>query len=235
MLEGIQQDTLPIGNIPALQIRPDDILDIQVSSRLPETVSAFNINHPDESTGRAGEQAYGTLKGYRVDEEGNIYLPFLGKVEATGKTIVDLRKEISEKLSMFIPDASVQIRFLNFRVTVLGEVTRPNTYIIPNEKLTVLEAIGMAGDFTPYAMRDNVLVIREREDEREMGRINVRDSDVFTSPYFYLSPNDIIYIQPLKAKKFATQGDFLQRYAILIVPVVSFGTFLLGTIIVSNN
>ena len=122
----------------------------------------------------------------------------------------------------------MQVRFLNFRVTVLGEVRAPNTYIIPNERLTILEAIGMAGDFTPYSRRNSVLVIRQRSDIREFGRVNTQDTVLFQSPYFYLSPNDIVYVEPLKAKQYATQGDFASRYAPLLFPIVSLLTFFLG-------
>ena len=228
MLEDIQAEVETIDSLPILKIQSDDILRIQVASRNPETVIAFQQTRTDNTAG-AGPTALGVQDGYRVDEEGNIYLPFIGKVEAANKTISELRDNIMEELVEFIPDASVQIRFLNFRVTILGEVTVPNTYIIPNERLTILEAIGMAGDFTPYARRNSVLVIRERSDVREMGRIDTSNKKIFESPYFYLSPNDIVFVEPLKAKQYATQGDFLQRYSFVIFPAISLLTFVLGT------
>ncbi len=231
MLEDVQDKVLPIDSLPVLNIQPDDILSIQVSSRNPETVLAFQQLQSASGGAEAasGVVAMGTQEGYRVDEEGHIYLPFLGKVKATGKTVSELRAEITNRLADFIPDASVQVRFLNFRVTILGEVTAPNTYIIPNERLTILEAIGMAGDFTPYARRNSVLVIRQRSNIREFGRVDTRDTALFRSPYFYLSPNDIVYIEPLKAKQYATQGDFVQRYSAIFFPLVSLVTFFLGT------
>ncbi len=224
MLEEVQHQDYPLDSFPLLRIQPDDILGITVKSRNPETVIAFQNLQNNRFSGASGEQALGQSEGYRVDENGLIFLPFLGEVEAGGKTITELRDEITTRLSDFIPDATLQVRFLNFRVTVLGEVLRPNTYIIPNEKLTVLEAIGMAGDFTPYARRNSVLVIRERDNRRELGRIDTQRPDLFESPYFYLSPNDIVYVEPLKAKQYATTGDFVQRYSIVLVPVISFLT-----------
>ncbi len=148
-------------------------------------------------------------------------MPFLGTIKASDKTIVELRTEISNDLSAYIPDASVQVRFLNFRVTLLGEVNRPNTYNIPNERLTILEALGMAGDFTSYARRNSVLLIRERGGQREFARLDTQKRTLFQSPYFYLRPNDIVYVEPLKAKKYATQGDFIQRYAPVLHPLVA--------------
>lgn len=226
MLTEVQNEMVNLDTLPVLTIQTDDILHIQVSSRNPETVIAFH--RPNDINGASGERALGATEGYRVDEEGNIYLPFLGVVAAKGKTILELRELITSELSQFIPDASVQVRFINFRVTLLGEVNRPNTYIIPNERLTILEAIGMAGDFTSYARRNSVLVIREREGAREFNRINTQDKSIFDSAYFYLMPNDIIYVEPLRAKQYATQGDFLQRYSSLIIPAVSLLTFVLG-------
>ncbi len=228
MLEEIQQERLMVDSVPALTIRTDDILGIQVTSRNPELVVAFQLNSYQRSSGSSGEQAYGVTEGYRVDENGQIFLPFLGRVEAQGKNIITLREEIATELAKYIPDASVQIRFLNFRVTVLGEVNQPSTYTIPNEQLTILDAIGMAGDFTPYAKRENVLIIRERDNVRDLGRINTQDLEIFESPYFYLSPNDIVYVEPQKAKKYATSGDFLTRYSVVIFPLVSLATFILG-------
>ncbi len=226
MLSEVQNEITPIDSQFVLHIRTDDILSINVASRNPETVTAFKQSK--ENSAASGENALGLQDGYRVDEEGKIYLPFLGGLTAAGKTILDLRQEITDLLVEFIPDVSVQVRFLNFRVTLLGEVNRPNTYIIPNERLTILEAIGMAGDFTPYAKRYDVLVIRERNEVRELARINTQDKSIFSSPYFYLSPNDIIYVEPLKAKQYATQGDFFQRYSYVFIPIVSSLIVVLG-------
>jgi polysaccharide export outer membrane protein len=228
MFEAVQTEQGAIDSIPVLVIQPDDILNIQVASRNPETTLAFQQYRVSSSTAGIGENAMGMQEGYRVDEEGMIQLPFLNTVQAAGKTLVELRKEITAGLTQYIPDASVQIRFMNFRVTLMGEVNRPNTYTIPNERLTVLEAIGMAGDYTPYANRNEVLVIRERNGIREFDRINTQERSVFSSPFFYLSPNDIVYVAPLKAKQYATTGDFFQRYGPLFYPLVSIITFLIG-------
>lgn len=228
MMKDIQNQLAAIDNLPALKIQTDDILSIHVSSRNPETVAAFQQTAGESSLASSGERALGIQEGYRVDETGNIYLPFVGKVYAAGKTILELREEVSTKLIAFFPDATVQVRFMNFRVTLIGEVMRPNAYIIPNERLNILEAIGMAGDFTPYARRNSVLIMRERNQVREFVRLNTQDTSLFRSPYFYLSPNDIVYVEPLKAKQYATQGDFLSRYAPIFYPLVSLATFVLG-------
>lgn len=225
MLQDIQKQIAAIDSIPILKIQADDIVSIQVSSRNPEAMLAFQSVRSESASG-SGENALGVQEGYRVDEEGNIYLPYLGKIQAARKSIIELRNEISSKLVNFFPDATVQVRYLNFRVTLIGEVTRPNVYVIPNEQLNILEAIGMAGDFTPYARRDAVLIIRERNGVREMERINTQDANLFQSPYFYLNPNDIVFVEPLKAKQYATRGDFFERYASFIFSFLSIVTIL---------
>ncbi|MCB0621330.1 MAG: polysaccharide biosynthesis/export family protein [Saprospiraceae bacterium] len=229
MLENVQSQIEALDSMPVLVIQNGDILSVQVASRNPETVKAFE--QAREVTALSGEQALGVQEGYRVDEEGMIYMPFLGPVKASGNTIVEFRQSITDELVQFIPDVSVQVRFLNFRVTMLGEVSRPNAYVIPNEHINILEAIGMAGDFTSYARRDAVLVIRERNGQRELVRVNTQDISVFESPCFYLQPNDVVYVEPLKAKQYATRGDFLDRYSRLLVPVISLGTFIVGLLI----
>ncbi|MCB9284874.1 MAG: polysaccharide biosynthesis/export family protein [Lewinellaceae bacterium] len=234
MLDDVVSDTTNLPFIPPLKIRTDDIISIQVSSNYPENLGAFYQQKfgGADAAASAGAGALGIQEGYRVDEEGQIYLPYIGKFQAANKTTLELREEIRDSLVLFIPDASVQVRFMNFKVTLLGEVFKPNTYTIPNERLTILEAIGMAGDFTPYADRNSVLVIRERNNVREYARVNTQDKTLFESNYFYLSPNDIIYVEPLKAKQFATQGDFVERYSVIIVPFISFLTFLLSTLLI---
>ena len=227
MLQNVQNQVGPIDSLPVLRIQSDDILGVFVSSQVQEANASFQEGKEAESAS-SGEQALGVKDGYRVDEAGNIYIPYIGAVHAEGKTILDLREEISTKIKDYYPDATVQVRFLNFRITIMGEVLRPNVYTIPNERLNILEALGMAGDFTPYAKRNNVLIIRERNKVREINRINTQDPTLFQSPYFYLRPNDVVYVEPLKAKQYATQGDFFQRYSGIFFPVVSLITFIAG-------
>ncbi len=234
MLNDVQNELDNIANIPILIIQQDDILSIEVFSRQPQAVAAFNVGNPtnviNSATG-VGASGLHTLNGYRVDEEGNIYLPYIGAFNVVNKTVKQVRDELTVQLTRYFDDISIRIRFLNFKVTILGEVNNPNVYIIPNERLNILEAIGMASDFTPYAQRNSVLLIRERGDRREFVRVNTQDKDLFTNPYFYLAPNDVLYIAPLKAKQYATRGDFFDRYGRFLIPFVSLATFLAGVLV----
>jgi polysaccharide export outer membrane protein len=178
---------------PAIQI--NDILNISVSSMNPEASSIFNT--PNEGNGDETG-----LSGYLVDEEGNIQFPVLKSIKAAGLTKQQLRTYITKSLldKKLLVDPIVSIRFQNFRVTVLGEVARPTVVSVPSEKISLLEALGFAGDLTIYAKRDNVLVIREENGKKIIKRINLNTNELFGSPYYYLKTNDIVYVEPNKAK-----------------------------------
>ena len=150
-------------------------------------------------------------RGYLVDTDGNIYFPLLGSIKAEGLTKTQLKDKI-RNLSIekkILLDPIVNIRFLNFRVTVLGEVGRPTVIPIPNEKISLLEALGLAGDLTIYGNRTNVMVIREevvpgQKDQRSIHRLNLNSAELFTSHYYYLQSNDIVYVEPNKSKVAST-------------------------------
>lgn len=230
MMEFANNELDSLVKSPVLTIKTDDILRIDVASNNPDDLKPFQSSNTPMTRETSGEGVAGlyALEGYRVDESGQIYLPFIGGVLARGKSISELRSEVKESLTEYFPDITVNIRFLSFKITIMGEVKRPNVYTIPNERLTILEAIGMAGDFTDYAQRDNVLIIRERGDLREYVRLNTQDKNIFRNTYYYLNPGDIIYVAPLRAKQYATRGDFITRYGSFLFPLTSALTFILG-------
>lgn len=224
MFDDVRSEPLTIDTLPQLRIAPLDIINIQVTSNDPSTVLAFQqqrLTMANSMNAGSGESALGVQEGYRVDEQGEIHMPFIGAVRAQGRTLNELRQEISTRLDKYILNTSVQCRFMNFRVTLLGEVNRPSTYTVPSERVTILEALGMAGDFTAYAERNNVLVIRERDGVRSTARVNVQDREIFRSPWFYLNPGDIVYVRPQKARQYATRGDLVERYGVLLVSLLS--------------
>ncbi len=179
---------------PTLQIiNPNDILSIAVTSLNPEATLIFN--NPAST-------------GYLVDQDGFIQFPVLGKIKAAGLTKMQLTEFLRKTLvdKQLLLDPVVAIQYLNFRITVLGEVTRPMVVTVPNEKISLLEAIGTAGDLTIYARRDNILLIREEKGKRLMKRLNLNSGDIFNSPYYYLKSNDILYVQPNKSKIFTASN-----------------------------
>ena len=201
-LEGHEVYTENVQKVSSPKIKPDDVLEITVSSLNPEANSLFNIGTMPNVGSGANPNTYSTTNniGYLVDHEGNIEYPVLGRIKLGGLTKEEAQKELREHLSAFLKDPIINIRFQNYRITVIGEVNRPSTFIMPSEKTSVLTALGMAGDMTTYGKRDNVLIIREEDGVRTMTRINLNEKDVLNSPYFYLQQNDIVYVEPVKSR-----------------------------------
>ncbi len=199
--------------------RPNDLLSISVSSLNPEATKSFNPVNSSE-TGNGNQNV---SPEYLIDEDGDIRFPFLGKIKAAGKTKQALRDEITNELVQrkLLVEPIVNIRYLNFRVSVMGEVSSPSVLTIPSEKVSLLEALSLAGDLTIYAQRDNVLLIREENGVKKLTRIDLTSEDIFTSPNYYLKPNDVIYVQPNKSKVASTSR--LLTWVPIILSALSFG------------
>lgn len=183
--------------LPEPVIKKNDILSITVNSLSAEATVIFNApNNSSVNVGRAESS------GYLVAPDGNIQFPILGTLKAEGLTKTELKENITKEIlnRKLLLDPNIIIRFLNFRVTVLGEVQHPTVVEVPSEKISLLEALGMAGDMTIFAKRDNVLIIREENSQKRVKRINLNSRELFNSPYYYLQSNDIVYVEPNKAK-----------------------------------
>lgn len=186
--------SLPIKNYNMI-IQPDDMLTISVSALDQDAARPFNL--PLASFAMDGtEVGRATQQTYLVDSEGHIDFPVLGKLKLAGYNRIQATQLIKDLLNEYIKDPIVNIRITNFTVTVLGEVNRPGAYTIPNERITIIEALGRAGDLTIQAERKNVLVIREENGKKTYNRINLTSEEVFNSPVYYLTQNDVIYVQP---------------------------------------
>ena len=203
-------------------IQPKDMLSIVVSSRNPELVSMFNLpvvsyQAGSETVSGAGVQR---LLGYVVDNAGYIDFPVLGPLSVSGMTRWELSEMIKNRLIKdgLLTDAVVTVEFMNFKVSVLGEVNAPGTYTIEGDKVTVLQAISLARDLTIFGLRENVSVIRERDGERTIYQINLCDVNLFKSPAYYLQQNDIIYVEPNqeKARQSNTDDKTLRMTSILV-------------------
>lgn len=145
---------------------------------------------------------------YIIDENGQIDYPVLGKIDLKGLTVSEAKKLIYEKLQIYLKDPVVNIRLISFRVSVLGEVNKPGTFTVNNDRLTVLEALTMAGDLTDYGNRTNVLVVREIDGVRMFGELNLQSADIFKSNFYYLKQGDIIYVEPTEDKEAAVKDQF---------------------------
>lgn len=169
-----------------VKIQPDDVLRISVNTLSLESNALFNP--PISET------------GYKVDKAGNINFPVSGLIKLEGLTLEQAQVKIAQEVEKYAKNPSVVVQFLNFKITVIGEVTRPNSFSVTSDKINVLEALGLAGDMTVYGKRENVLVIRQIGNERTMARINMNSKNVLNSPFFNLKQNDIVYVEPDKAK-----------------------------------
>lgn len=166
-----------------------------------------------------------SMMGYLVEGDGSIKIPYIGKIQAEGLTRLQLEKYLTEKFKDYTKDPIVNVRFLNYAVTVMGEVNRPGRFNMTTERVSILEALSMAGDISYLGKSDNVLVIREENGQRSFGRINILSKDIFGSPYYYLKTNDVVYVEPVKAK-------FINRAGVpQYVSLVAVGLSLILTII----
>lgn len=204
------------------EIQVDDILQVTIQTLDPASTAMLNQTNTaswpvtgTSGTQPAGNTAASNVSGFLVDKDGYVVLPLIGKVLVKGKTTDKVRDDIRVKAAEYYKDPVVNVRFANFKITVLGEVTRPSTYIVPNEKVTLLDAIGMAGDLTIYGKRENVMLIRDAGAKKEFIRFNLNDSKIFTSPYFYLRQGDVVYVEPDKNKVSATDTNSVKRIAII--------------------
>lgn len=201
-----------------LRAQQDDLLRITVHSFNPEAAAPFNIENmsqqiqqmqqASQSGGGIGNYTMELFNGYFVDREGYISMPVLGRLKVEGLTIAQIEKLITDGTRPYLKDAVVNVRFLNFKINVLGEVNKPGIVRISNQRVSILEAIGNAGDFTPYANRTNVLLVREEGGTRSFQRLNFQSGEIFNSPYFFLKQNDMLYVEPIKAKVATVQDPF---------------------------
>lgn len=180
-------------------IRPGDALTIVVSALDQEAVVPYNLPLVVYSGGGAQVNTTPAMQFYTVDEAGEIAFPVLGKLHVAGLKRTEVEDLIKTRLEAQVMDPTVIVRLVNGAVSVLGEVNRPGRVGI-NGRLTILDALAASGDLTPYGRRDNVLITREIDGKLEIARVNLRSSDLYTSPYYFLQQNDVVYVSPNKVR-----------------------------------
>jgi len=212
--DATQFETLVDDNTFTTKFKVDDLVSIHISTLDPEASAPFNLYRAsDEGGGVRPEQV-----NYLVDKSGEIDFPVIGKVKIEGLSPSETRDLLREKLKDYLKDPIINIRIRNFTVTILGAVNRPGTYPINGEQITIMEALGYAGDINIKGRRDNVMVIRDFDGTKVYNRINLNKKDALKSPVYYLTQNDVVYVEPNKSGK--TQSNLDQR-ASIIVSIVS--------------
>ncbi|MEO8085332.1 MAG: polysaccharide biosynthesis/export family protein [Bacteroidota bacterium] len=192
-------NSIPIDTTYNAFICPNDILTIYVASVSEEASKFFNFSsNQDDGTS--------LVNGFVVDHFGNIQMPLVGNVHVGGLTTSDARDRVIEKLSKYLVNPTVKLNIRNFRVTILGEVASPGVYPVLNEKITLTEALALAGDISPYGLRENIMIIREINDKKEFGFVDITSRQFFSSAYYNLRTNDIIYVESAKRKRIFTEN-----------------------------
>lgn len=207
------------------KIQQNDILTIVVSAADPKVTAPFNPVSSLASGNMSQSVDMALRPTYTVDADGNIILPMLGKVHVAGLTRLEAIEKLRTELSQYIKDPGVNMNFNNFRVSVLGEVARPGSFVMPTERVTVLEALGMAGDLTIRGVRQNVTLIREINGQKSMHHLDLTKQETLNSPYYYLAQNDVIYVEPNKAQinnsKLGANTNIIISIAGLLITVIS--------------
>lgn len=211
----LQNVTDTTGNgeiqVPELRIQKNDLLSIQVysASTRPEVDALYNLS--PVSAGGAGQTSTpAAISGFLVDSKGNIEYPRLGTLHAEGLTKADLADLIKKKLTepvKLLENPTVIIRFMNLKVTILGEVNNQGVISIPGERVTILEAVGLAGGITDFGLKNSVKVIREVDGRRQVGVVDLSSKDLFASPYYTLRQNDVVFVDPSPRKEKKTEQD----------------------------
>ncbi|MEC5166448.1 polysaccharide export outer membrane protein [Flavobacterium sp. PL11] len=198
-------DNLPpqaYSNSYEIQIQPDDLLSIIVFAEDPEIASPFNLAttnlQKSIKSGQSGGQ--GAMQLYLVDADGNIEFPVLGKIKVSDLSRTDVLNMFRSKIAVYIKNPIVNIRIANFKVAIQGEVKSAGVYNIESERITLIEALSMAGDLTIYGKRDNILIIREINGVKSFNRVDITKGDFINSPFYYLAQNDVVYVEPNKNK-----------------------------------
>lgn len=218
----VELRTISTKNI--VKIQPFDFLHIAVYSIDPLAAAPFN---PQALAGGGVGGTQPEIIGYKVGEDGAIDFPIIGSIPMVGKTLQEAEAQLTQEIEKYLKNPVINIKFLNLKVTVIGEVNRPGTFDIPVENMTIMQAIGLAGDVSIYGDRANIMIVREQNGERYFGKISLLDKSLFNSPFYYLQQNDVIYVQPSEVKD--TQINSLTSREIL--PWVSAGISLTSLII----
>jgi polysaccharide biosynthesis/export protein len=234
---------LPTRVADDIIVQPDDILAINVSSiqsLLDKNISQLSIYNSGGTpfsvlavAGATGASAASTA-GYLVDAAGEITFPVIGRVKVGGLTITQVKQALATQLESVVKNPVVEARIINYKVTVLGEVLRPGPILAPNQKITIIDAIAAAGDIPITGRKDNVRVIREVNGQRQVAYLNLNETAIFNSPYYYLHQNDIVVVDPVKIRR-QENNEFVRFYLPVITSLLSAALAVYGITQLANK
>ncbi len=231
----------------SIKIEPEDELMITVSSEVPAATAQYNLplSNPTAqnslssttlSLNQGESQSPSSLRQptYIVDKKGNIDFPVLGSIHVAGMTTSELKEYLKGAISRDVIDPHVRVALINFKVNVLGEVTTPQILTVPGERFTIMEALAACGDLTPYGQRDNVIVMREQSDGTvAYQRLNLHDSSIISSPYYYLKQNDVVYVEPNEIKQNNSKYDQQNGYKLSVISTIVSACSVIASLVIA--
>jgi polysaccharide export outer membrane protein len=226
----INEGDLITYEIPEYRLQFNDIIsvDIQTGDDLIENGFNNSVMQGGQQGGGGGGGDIYYMTGYTIDREGNIRLPIVGNVNLEGKTLKEARIEIEEKVRFYVKsDLFVTAKLGGIRFSALGEFGAPGKFTILQDRVTILEAIAQAGDLTTIARRDDLLLIRQYPDGTRLHRINLNDRNLIASPFYFIQPNDQLYVEPMKVREIGTGENFVQTFS-LIVTTLTFSLLVIS-------
>lgn len=227
-----QQLTTAVSYEPIIGV--DDRLSITVSALDPNGAAPFNL--PVTTYLQPGDQQLAvapSLQTFLVGSDGHIDYPILGRMKVEGLTKLQLIDQLQSRIAEYVKNPLVNIELMNFRVSVLGEVNRPGAVQVLNDRITILDAIGMAGDLTIHGERKNVLLVREINGKREFYRFDLTSSDLFASPYYYLRQNDVVYVEPNRPRQKNSRFSQTDQFNLSLVSVIVSGASVIASLMIA--
>lgn len=233
-LNSTTSGTLPQGHGYSIKIAPEDELEIVVSSVVPEATAMYNQplanaaikgNHVTQGTPR--------LQTYIVDRQGDIMMPVLGKLNVAGKTTSEIEEMVKTRVSATVKDPFVRVELVGFYVNVMGEVTKPQRIKVETQRFTVLDALSAANDMTEYGDRSKVMVIRDENGKQTYHRMDLADSNIFSSPYFYLQQNDVVYVEPNQIRIDNSKYNQHNAYKLSVISTVVSATSVIASLVIA--
>ena len=225
---------MPQGTSHEIKIVPEDELTIVVSSTVPEATAMFN--QPQANTARRGElntQPVPRLQTYIVNKDGDIVMPVIGRLNVVGKTTREIEQMIVSRVSSTVKDPFVRVELLGFHVNVMGEVKNPHRIYVNSERYTLLDALSEAGDLTEYGERSKVLVIREENGKQVYHRLDLADNNIFSSPYFYLQQNDVVYVEPNQIRIDNSKYNQNNAYKLTVISTIVSAASVVASLVIA--
>lgn len=217
-----------------LVIAPHDELMISVTSFVPEATAQYNLPPTNLSTSENTQiSTTYAISTYIVNTQGYIDIPSIGPLKVEGLTTSQLTDSLISIISRTVVDPNVRVQLVNFSVNVIGEVKNPGRFKVNNQRISILDAIAMAGDLTEYGKRDGILLIRESDGKRTVHKLNLNSADILDSPYFYLRQNDVVYIEPNKIRKDNSKYNQNNAYKLSVTSTVVSAVSVIASLVIA--